>query len=137
MKLSIIAVLLILGLSVVFFSSNTKSCGPDSEAVKYAKSLSQDRLRQLYHDMVKHKDNAAQGLDGFQTYDEKAKIPPEFSDLRVVKVHPRDSVIMVEGCFDEYVYLHISSEKSPKSIILDYPDHKGPYTSETVVLWNE
>jgi len=118
------------------------NCGEDSEAVAYARSFSETRLEKLYSQMqyYYHYDNTPIfGWNG--NGDDKNDFPKEFRDLKVVKIRPKDSNMMVQGCFDEYVYLHfrnLDSEIGPKLIELDYPSHSGEaYDVNIEVLWAE
>lgn len=85
------------------------SCQEDSEAVAYARSLSTERLARLYRDMELYSHREDILLDGYQFGDERYEVPKEFSDLKVRKIRPKDGNIMVEGCFDHYIYLTFKS----------------------------
>lgn len=65
--------------------------------------------------------------------------PQEFQDLKVVRIRPKDSNIMVEGCFDEYVYLRffgVNKAIEEKRIELQYPTHSDiPHEQATETLW--
>lgn len=89
----------------VLFVWGSPSCDEDSEAVIYARSLSSERLEKLYHDMEKYSQSDKVPPGGFDFISKRAPIPSEFADLRVRKVRPTRGNIMVEGCFDHYVYL--------------------------------
>jgi len=114
-------------------------CGPNSEAVLYAKSLSQERLKSLYKQMESHTSAVEQGSDGYRAYISDAEIPDVFKDLKVQKIRPRDKNIMVQGCMDEFVYLYFEKEdidsRTHKRIKLSYPDHQGPYSVADEVIW--
>jgi hypothetical protein len=114
-------------------------CGPNSEAVIYAKSLSQERLESLYYQMESHTSDVKQGSDGYQVYISDVEIPDAFKDLKVLKIRPRDKNIMVQGCMDEFVYLYFEKEDIDniiyKRIRLAYPDHKGPYSIADEIIW--
>lgn len=90
---------------MMFIGDSATSCNEDSEAVAYARSLSQERLKRLYYDMENYSSKTDLPIDGFQFYDKNITIPQEFDDLEVIKVRPDDGNIMIEGCFDHYVYL--------------------------------
>ena len=135
-----IFLLVIFGLNFIF-SSVTPSCGENSDAVKYALSLSSQRLERLYKDMERFSTIEDAPLDGYHKYSEKVFIPEEFADLKVVKIRPLKNNIMVEGCMDEYVYLDfkgIKSKKEKQEIWLRHPFHLGtPYEQKSVKLWSQ
>jgi fumarate reductase subunit C len=114
-------------ISLVFgfiFFRNSPDCSGDSPAAEYVRSLSESRLERLYKDMeyFYHKDG-----DPYKEYlvHEKADIPEEFSDLKVVRVSPKNASIMVVGCFDNYMYLRFRGIEEPaeKEIVLQYGEH--------------
>ena len=117
------------------------SCQEDSEAVAYARSLSSERLSQLYTDMERYSHRDDLPIDGYQFGDERYDVPKEFSDLKVRKIRPSDGNIMVEGCFDHYIYLrfkgigHLAKPGDNKEIILNWGEH--PPNTGTQVLWSE
>ena len=125
---------------VVYYFLNRPSCGEDSEAVAYARSLSSERLERLYHDMELFSRNKKVPMTGYQTYNEEAYVPDEFADLDVALVRPRDGNIMVEGCFDHYIYLkfegvgRLSRQADKKRIILNWGEHPPHAGSE--ILWS-
>lgn len=113
---------------------DTPSCGKDSEAANYARSLSNQRLTELYNDMARMYGMNEVPYEGYTTFDSRG-LPKEFADLKVKIVRPKQTNIMVEGCFDHYMYLHFKgiSDNEPKQIILQYGEH--PIGLE--VLWPE
>tara|TARA_R110002072_G_scaffold104099_1_gene228384 strand:+ start:777 stop:1250 length:474 start_codon:yes stop_codon:yes gene_type:complete len=117
------------------------SCQEDSEAVAYARSLSTERLSQLYRDMEEYSHRDDIPIDGYHFGDERYEMPAEFADLNVVKIRPDDGNIMVEGCFDHYIYLtfrgigHLAKPTDKKEIILNWGEH--PPNTGTQVLWSE
>ena len=131
------AVLLVAALA---FFWEAPYCGEDSEAVAYARSLSPDRLEKLYRDMEVYSQRNDIPIDGYQVGDERHKIPEAFSDLKVRRIRPREGNIMVEGCFDHYIYLRFHgigmfAESEEKKIVLNWGEHP-PHTG-TEVLWAE
>ena len=57
--------------------------------------------------MEKHSIDADPFLNTYRPMNEnwKIKTPEEFKDLKVVRITPHNGNIMVEGCFDHYVYM--------------------------------
>ena len=48
----------------------------------------------------------------------------EFSDLEIVRVSPESNSIMVEGCFDHYLYLNFKTGTGGEKIIqMQYGEH--------------
>ena len=92
---------------IIYMVATAPSCDEGSKAVAYARSLSSDRLARLYSDMEKHSINADPLLNAYRPMDDswKIKTPDEFKDLKVVRITPDDGNIMVQGCFDHYVYM--------------------------------
>lgn len=117
------------------------SCQEDSEAVAYARSLSTERLSKLYWDMERYSRREDLPIDGYQFGDERYEVPAEFSDLKVRKIRPNDGNIMVEGCFDHYIYLtfkgfgRLAKPSDKKQIVLNWGEH--PPNTGTQVLWSE
>ena len=117
------------------------SCNEDSEAVAYARSLSQERLSKLYTDMKQFSTKDDIPIDGYRINRDEGEVPIEFADLQVVKVRPSDGNIMIEGCFDHYIYLKFSGIGyrsklgDKKEIILNWGEH--PPNTGTQVLWSE
>jgi hypothetical protein len=133
------ALLFLLSRCGSFFSQAVK-CGEDSEAVFYARSLSQERLEKLYKDMERYsiKDNLP--LDGYQVYQKDSEVPDEFNDLKVVKIRPFEGNIMIEGCFDHYVYLDfhgfglLKESRPERKIVLRWGEHTG---AGSEVIWRD
>ena len=72
--------------------------------------------------------------------DDEGKFPEPFSDIQASRVRPKDENIMLNGCFDHYVYLHFHGFESNKQyypnreIILSWGEHDN---SGDEVLWAE
>ena len=135
----IIAIPLILILIFIVFTGPTPSCTEDSDAVKYARSLSSERLSILYDDMYKFYLSKASPIGGYYISSGEMEIPKEFGDLKVARIRPSDANIMIEGCFDHYVYLHFEDYRfkdAPeiKQIILSWGEHSN---TGKEVLWAE
>ena len=135
-------------ISAIFFvgmcsivSFNMPSCGENSEAVSYARSLSKERLSKLYTDMELYSKVPDQPIDGYHAYQENAFVPKEFEDLKVAKIRPREGNIMIEGCFDHYVYLRFEGvgyskdDNDKNQIILSWGEH--PLDAGSEILWTE
>lgn len=128
-------------LPALALSSCDVTCDEDSDGVLYARSLSQERLARLYYDMERFSTNDSVPANGYDSLIKSAAYPREFSDLEVAKIRPEDANIMVQGCFDHYVYLHFQGygrlqELYPeRRIVLSWGEHDE--TSGTEVLWRE
>jgi len=136
----LLLVIVALFIPKIFMSNNISSCGEDSEAVAYARSLPKERLRKLYADMKRYSKRSDIPPEGYQLWLEKNKVPKEFTDLKVINVRPDRGYIVVEGCFDHYVLLkfkgigYISRKNSIKDeIILSWGEY--PVDSGSEVLW--
>ncbi|MFV8784469.1 hypothetical protein ACNKU7_18790 [Microbulbifer sp. SA54] len=114
------------------FGWDHPSCDEDSEAVRYARSLSEERLELLYHQMHDYSLSEDTPFGGYSRL-QNNELPDEFSDLKVVKVRPKQGNIMVQGCFDHYVYLAFNGlhDSLEKEIVLSY----GEFPVLTEVLW--
>lgn len=124
-------------LMAAMLSGCGSSCDGNSKAANYARSLSSERLRQLYQDMERYSKDERTPHEGWGTF-RPEEIPDAFRDLKVVRIRPRDANIMIEGCFDEFLYLDFNGfdGKGPRTITLVYPT--GPnYKHATEVLWQE
>ena len=135
----IIAVPLILIVVFIVFTGPIPSCTEDSDAVRYARSLSSERLSILYNDMKKFYINKTSPAGGYYVSSGEMEIPIEFKDLEVAKIRPADANIMIEGCFDHYVYLHFEGyrfKKAPeiKQITLSWGEHSN---AGKEILWAE
>jgi len=135
----IIAVPLILLVFFIVFTGPIPSCTEDSDAVKYARSLSSERLSLLYEDMYKFYANKTSPIGGYYVSSEEMEIPIEFEDLKVARIRPADANIMIEGCFDHSVYLHFEGYRFKdtlelKQIILSWGEHSN---AGKEVLWAE
>jgi hypothetical protein len=113
----------------------------DSDAVAYARSLSKERLKKLYDDMEEYSKKQDTPPYGYIAYGKNAVVPEPFSDLKVKKIRPRRGNIMVEGCFDHYVYLDFEGigpgkkYDKKRQIVLWWGEH--PPTRGSQVLWVE
>ncbi len=116
------------------------TCDEDSKGVRYARSLSEERLAKLYFDMEKLSSDNSVPDSGYSSWDENRAFPEQFSDLQVVRVRPHYANIMVEGCFDHYVYMNFEGygrlkEYYPqRRIVLSWGEHE---TKGSEVLWQE
>lgn len=128
-------------LPVLTLSGCDVTCDEDSDGVLYARSLSQERLEKLYYDMERFSNDDSVPTNGYDSLIKSAKFPLEFSDLEVAKIRPEDANILVQGCFDHYVYLHFQgygrlTEFYPeRRIVLSWGEHDE--TRGTEVLWRE
>jgi hypothetical protein len=136
---TLIALFLVLA-SLMF--GDIPGCGEDSPSVAYARSLSQETLAQLYLDMERHWANEDTPYAvGYQLGIEGQYVPEEFTHLKARKVRPEQQNIMLEGCFDEFVYLQFegfsldAETAQQRSIVLQYPTVGYEFAYET--LWTE
>ncbi len=101
------------------------SCGPDSERVAFAKSLSEDRLKVLYQD--------SKALLSSEPNFYIPAGPDEFSDLNPINMRAWRSDklgIKLEGCFDHFVFLIVDTNAG--EITVEYGE--GPDYGEDL-LW--
>ncbi|MGJ8638801.1 MAG: hypothetical protein ACSHYA_05365 [Opitutaceae bacterium] len=128
-----------------YLRENAPDCSSTSEVVLNAKELSQERLKLLYDQMaaLRESDKAKPlGEKNYFSYLEDKPIPPEFADLGPLRVSASDYTahIMLEGCFDSYVYLHFTgltdyqAEKGIKEIVLSWGEHED---AGSQTLWSE
>lgn len=116
------------------------NCNEDSEAVSYARSLTQERLEKLYYDMERLSNDESIPAFGYRRKDGE-NLPEPFEDLKVVKIRPREGNIMIEGCFDHYVFLYFkgydkrSKFETEKRIVLSWGEREPQ--AGTQVLWKE
>ncbi|MFT7561836.1 MAG: hypothetical protein ACI93R_003767 [Flavobacteriales bacterium] len=82
-----------------------RGCSEHSQALGYVRSLSQERLEQLYTDIVRYADKDVESLPG-GIHTDTEDVAIEFQDLLVESIQPTHGQITVEGCFDHYVYLY-------------------------------
>lgn len=136
LALTAIPLIFIVGVTIMLPPLN--SCQESSEAVVYARSLPQERLKRLYEDMEGFSKRDDLPFDGYSIHNKNSVIPEEFSDLKVIKIRPESANIMVQGCFDHYIYLRFTGYGSQskfdpeKKIILNWGEH--PPNAGTQVL---
>ena len=111
---------------IFIFVSGSTSCNEDSESVAYARGLTKQRLTQLYHDMEKL--SKSEQAPFWEIMADEGKFPEPFSDIQANRVRPKDENIMLNGCFDHYVYLHFHGFESNKQY---YPNR------EIILSWGE
>ena len=127
---------------IIYLVATSPSCDEESEAVTYVRSLSSDRLARLYSDMEKHSFGADPILNTYKPMDDswEIKTPDEFKDLKVVRITPDDGNIMVEGCFDHYVYMrflgigHLKEFHKERGIELSWGEYT---TSGKEIIWTK
>jgi len=126
---------------IIYWVLTAPSCDEESEAVAYARSLSEERLARLYKDMELYSQSKDTPRIGYAPKQENSDVPEAFADLDVVRVKPSWGVIVVQGCFDHGVYLYFrgigisKDHKGKKQIAVGWgevPPHSG-----TEVLWTE
>lgn len=129
-------------LLLFFMFDGGRGCHKNSESVTYAKSLSQQRLAKLYKDMEKFSARNDIPFEGYWPLLEVGQVTPkEFSDLKVSRIRPKEGNIMVEGCFDHYVYLRfegigsLRDSSSKRRIILSWGEYEPDMGQE--IIWEE
>ena len=117
------------------------SCGPESRGVAYSRSLSSERLAELYAQIEYYHGSQTTPIHGWDVGIFADNPPPaELRDLEVVRIRPLDAQILVQGCFDEFTYLRFTGLQNdePRSIRLVYPIYTGkPFETASEVLWSE
>lgn len=135
---AIIVAILLCGSFFFVVGRQTVACDEGSAAVAYARQLPKARLAKLYTQMeqlVEH--SSEQQLDLYA--DTFGRLPEPFNDLDAVKIRPETAGIMLEGCFDTFVFLHFEgigriNNGSQRQIILSWGEHEG---AGSEVLWQD
>lgn len=130
---SVVILGVITGGGFLIFGWDSPDCGKDSEAVRFARSLSAERLEKLYFDfaLLSKKSDVS---EVYSSYGEGEKLPPEFSDLEVVKLRPKKGYILVQGCMDHGVTLEFDGLKnSAKKTITLYWGEASPDSGQEVI----
>lgn len=115
------------------------SCGEDSESVSYARGLSKERLAKLYYDMERFSLDPATPYFDLKS-DSEGVFPEPFSDIKAARIRPKEENIMLNGCFDHYVYLSFHGFESNKQfhpqrqIVLSWGEFDG---AGSEVVWSE
>ena len=107
------------------------TCDEDSQEVKFAKSLSQERLAKSFDDVRKYK--------GYYRFNDAQDIPVEFSDLNAV-LFRRDRYstkyvqarFRLKGCLDHHVDLVVIYKPGDPKIKLVWGEH---ITAGSQILW--
>ena len=129
-------IIFILALIAILITSCDSSCGPNSQAANYIRNLSKERLHTLYLDMEKYYADPNTPDEGWFAFQQN-NLPECFRDLKVARIRPRETNIMVKGCFDEFMYLDFSGfgGTGPRIITLSYPT--GPRSFGSEIIWTE
>ncbi|WMS87135.1 hypothetical protein [Pleionea litopenaei] len=123
----------------VLLSVKANSCGEDSDSVMFARGLSQDRLSKLYYDVERFSLDSNTPYFGLNR-DESGLFPEPFSDIEAELVRPKQENIMLNGCFDHYVFLRFHGFESNKEyypkrqIVLSWGEHDN---AGSEVIWSE
>ena len=124
---------------IFLFDDAATSCGEDSESVAYARELPDQRLAKLYYDIEKYSEDSSTPYSDLKAGSE-GKFPEPFSDIHAIRIRPKQENIMLNGCFDHYVYLSFHGLKSnreykPKrQIVLSWGEHER---AGSEVVWSE
>ncbi len=124
---------------IFLFGDAATSCGEDSESVTYARGLSKEQLANLYYDVERFSLESDTPYTGLKK-DSEGVFPKPFSDIKAVKIRPKQENIMLNGCFDHYVYLSFHGFESNKKffpkrqIVLSWGEHNG---AGSEVIWSE
>jgi hypothetical protein len=138
-----LALVAIFGVMVVvlmfLFGDTATSCSEDSVSVAYARGLSKERLAKLYYDVEKSALNPDEPYSDLKPNIEGV-FPEPFSDIKAVRIRPKQENIMLNGCFDHYVYLSFhgladNKEFYPeRQIVLSWGEHDR---AGNEVIWSE
>lgn len=134
-KFNLVIIVTLIAVLSISCSKAIDSCGKESEATVWARSLDESRLALLYADFEKlaANENVARV---YSFHGEGQQIPPDFSDLKVVKLRPKRGYILVKGCMDHGVVMSFKGLNKPgetQSIELSWgevPPHSG-----SEVIW--
>lgn len=111
-------------------------CDEQSEKVKFAKSLSQERLYSLFESIKKYRSEGH--THPFEKGSQHSPIPKEFSDIDPLKIRVERKLptIMLEGCFDHFVLLlfYGVEEEGKGKILLQWGEGS---TGGRQLLWQE
>lgn len=97
---------------VVLFVFLYKSCRDINAFCSYTdkiekiRSLPEDRLAKLYKDMKTLYDSSDDSVAGYYWANTEPNLPPEFSDLDISVIKPKEAVIIIGGCFDDKAFLN-------------------------------
>lgn len=124
----------IVGVGFTIFGWDRPGCGEDSEAVAFARSLSEERLEKLYFDF----ESLSKSTDVSEIYSshgEGESLPAKFVDLKVVKLRPTLGYILVQGCMDHGVVMDFSgfTKETEKKITLSWGE--VPLDGGSEVIW--
>ncbi|WP_232522440.1 hypothetical protein, partial [Marinimicrobium alkaliphilum] len=136
---AIIAIFGVMFIVVIFLGGAATSCGEDSESVAYARGMPDERLARLYYDMERFSLDSASLYSELKA-DSEGVFPEPFSDIKAVRVRPKQGSITLNGCFDHYVHLSFHGFESNKEfypkrqIVLRWGEHDG---AGSEVIWSE
>ncbi|WP_299599666.1 hypothetical protein [uncultured Microbulbifer sp.] len=138
-----IALLTLIAMCTIFVSGffivlgwYSPSCGEDSEAVAFVRSLSEERLGKLYFDF-ESLSKSANVQPVYSSYGDGESLPSQFLDLKIVKMRPSRGYILVEGCMDHGVVMSFDGlkKRTKKKITLSWGE--VPPDSGHEVIWVE
>ncbi len=111
------------------------TCGEDSEAVAYARALSDEQLSVLYDEMFRLRTTPPRPQVEFNSFSRES--PESVRFIKAVRIRPNHPVrpnIMLAGCLDEFVFLDFfGTDEGPPRIELSWFD--GPYSRDVETLW--
>jgi hypothetical protein len=137
---TVVALFGVLLITMMFlFGNAATSCGENSDSVTYARGLSKERLAKLYYDMERFSLDPTTPYSDLRPNNEGIFEEP-FSDIKAGRIRPKEENIMLNGCFDHYVYLSFHGFESNKAfypkrqIVLSWGEHDSVGSE---VLWSE
>ena len=116
------------------------SCGEDSEAVAYARTLSAERLQTIFTDIQTMASDPDLPIEGLRIGGEYPESPEAFSDLEAKEVVPSKGKLVLEWCTGTEVHLAIAETPATETaeaiqeITLVWGDPESDGGSET--LWS-
>jgi len=134
---SIIVLTILLPLTIIGCGDkNEIVCDEDHPKVKFARQLSGERLKALFDEMkkLKQENNTLPHEMGSKNM----PIPEPFKDINPIIIHSERALptIVLKSCFDHYIMLlfYGINEKEEKKIVLMWGE--GP-TLGKQILWSE
>ena len=119
----VLAAVILIGVSRLILGPSA-NCTESSDSVKWARSLSQDRLSKLHRQMVvlERSDESYNRVEL-----ESDRSPNELSDLiyHDILIDSHRARLMLEGCFDHYVIMSFAGvvDDNPPAVNLMWGEH--------------
>ena len=119
------------------FFLGINNCNENSEAVAYARNLSNERLGRLYASMMNYSQSVDTSVIGYGNDSYLPELPPEFQDIKAIRVDPVRGDILLAGCFDEFVHLwfkNLDGDGQPK---IELTWGAAPGENRREIIWQE